>query len=281
MTLQLDANPNNEFGFSYGKTYKIEIIPMSHYVYEGETVEIDLGSKSGEFTLKNYEIPQIGITPSKRKVDGVDTIVFRVNISDNSKVSYNDIYTVKLTDIYGNEIAVLNENDIKTANQVFMFDEINYPGLVQGHTYKFEVSILADYLNNGNPDTFTRIALDKEIIYGDVADIGSVSINKNKLKDTAVDLSFANTYKFNTVDRIDFTVTSPTTAYFFSRTNVEFNKVYDEISQIYTYTIELEENEFLAYGNVYTFNINFYAGDLMVGQAEVNYHYIETVEEEE
>lgn len=281
MTLQLDANPNNEFGFSFGKTYKIEIIPMSHYVYEGETVEIDLGSKSGEFTLKNYEIPQIGITPSKRKVDGVDTIVFRVNISDNSKVSYNDVYTVKLTDIYGNEIAVLNENDIKTANQVFMFDEINYPGLVQGHTYKFEVSILADYLNNGNPDTFTRIALDKEIIYGDVADIGSVSINKNKLKDTAVDLSFANTYKFNTVDRIDFTVTSPTTAYFFSRTNVEFNKVYDEISQIYTYTIELEENEFLAYGNVYTFNINFYAGDLMVGQAEVNYHYIETVEEEE
>ena len=56
------------------------------------------------------------------------------------------------------------------------------------------------------------------------------------------------------------------------RTEV-YTKRFDELFSIYKYTIELESNEYLTSGNIYTFTLNFFSGSTLVGQAEVNYRY--------
>lgn len=265
MTFSIPAPPGNEYGFAYGKTYRIDITPIGHYDDNGVNREINLGTKSQEFTLKDFEEPYIGISASKT----FDTISFKVSIDDSTKVLKDDMYTVKLMTSNYEPIYTENGIDANTINKTFTFNSKDH-GLVENSLYIFVVTLDLDY-NNANAD-FTELTQTKSIRFGDSVNLGSVSASKNSENNYAIDIIFADSYKLNSINKISYTVSSTAVSYF-STGSGDFTIRYDANSNLYTYTMKVLESENFKSGIMYTITMNFYTDTELVAQEEISYYY--------
>ena len=265
MTFDIDAQPGNEYGFSYGKTYKIVISPIGSYMSEGEEKEVDLGTKEHVFTLAEFVEPYVGISSSKTD----DSIFFRVSIEDSTKIINNGVYSVKLMDSGYNTITTINNISANTINKRFDFDAKEY-GLQDNATYIFVVSFDADY-ENSNKD-FVTLTKTRSIKYGNTVNIGSLTATKNKDNDYMLDIIFADSYMLSSIDKITYTVSSTTISYFSTGTG-EFKLSYNPDGELYVYKMKVDENSNFTSGNVYTITMNFYTGNSLIEQAEISYYY--------
>ena len=266
MTFSIDASPGNEYGFAYGKNYRIDITPIGHYEDEnGNNVEINLGTKSQEFTLKDFEEPYIGISSSKTS----DTISFKVSVDDNTKVLRNDKYNVKLMTSNYEVISVENNVDANVINKTFTYSKNDY-NLVEGDVYIFVVTLELDYKNTNS--NFTEITQTKNIRFGDSVNLGSVSASKNADNNYAIDIIFADSYKLDSINKISYTVSSTAVSYF-STGSGDFTVRYDTNSNLYTYTMKVLEDENFKSKVMYTITMNFYTDSQLVAQEEISYYY--------
>lgn len=265
MTFSVDASAGNKYGFTYGKTYKLVIDPVGHYEEDGVTKKISLGSKSHEFTLKDYEEPYIGISSSKT----LDTISFKVSIDDNTKILKDGKYSVKL--VTSNYDVITSEDNIDSSiiNKTFTYSKDDY-NLIENNVYIFVVTLNLDY-NNSNSN-FTEKTQTKSIRFGDSVNLGSVSASKNQDSNYAIDIIFADSYKLDSINRISYTVSSTAVSYF-STGSGDFNVRYDVNNNLYTYTMKVLENENFRSGIMYTITMNFYTDTTLVAQDEISYYY--------
>ena len=267
MSLTIEAPAGNEYGFAYGKQYKLDIIPIGSFTdVDGTLREIDLGKKEFEFTLDDFEEPYIGISAGKTS----DTIYFRVSIDDTSKVVNNDKYSVKLMDASYNPIAEEFDISTDTINKVFTYSAEDH-GLQTDQVYIFMVTIQADYTNSQS--NYTTLNKTKSIRFGDTVNLGSVTASKNANDDYTLDIVFADSYKLDTIKKITYTVSSTTVDYFSTGTT-DFVIRYEQNSGIYIYSMNLGENDNFVTGNVYTITMNFYGEENnLLAQEEINYYY--------
>lgn len=267
MSFEVATPPGNEHEFSYGKFYKLKIIPIGIYKLNGEDVETDLGSKEHEFMLDNYVEPQVSITGSRTE----DSIVYRVNIKDSSKVISNDVYSVVFKELGTDGRILYEENNIAITGNTkkFEFEELDFE-LEKGMTYVLLVNYLVD-LNNSKKD-LVELSKSKTVNYGNNVSIGEVSTAKNPSNTYAIDIVFADSYLLNSVDTIVYSVTSSTIDYFSAGENA-FTTKYNSEFHIYTHTIYVDQNTNFKPGNMYTVTMNFITEGEVVESAEVSYYY--------
>ena len=269
MSFTVDASVGNEYGFAYGKTYKLEIIPVGTYKLDensDEEYELDLGSKSHVFTLDNYIEPQVSITASKTD----SSIFFRVNIKDTSKLINGTKYSVKLKNIATDEVVdTISNIDItsNTAKYTYTADEHN---LEYDESYMLIVEYMADY-NNSGQDLVLR-SKTKSIHFGASVSLGAVTATRNATSPYAIDVIFADSYLLDTIDTVAYTVSSTTTDYFSAGEN-QFTLKYNADTDIYTHVINVDQTANFKVGNVYTITMNFFTGTKLVGTEEVSYYY--------
>ena len=267
MSFEVDAGPGNEYGFAYGKSYKLKIIPIGIYKIEGEDTEVDLGSKEYEFTLNDYVEPQVSITGSKDD----ESVFFRVNIKDASGVISGGTYSVTLKEAgtEGKVIATQTGIELSSYTRKFTYDEIEYD-LERGKTYMLVVTFLADYKNTRKD--LTTVNKSRSVNYGNTVSIGEVSATKTPGNNYGIDIIFADSYLLNQINRVVYTVSSTTIDYFSAGENA-FTTTVNQDTGIHTHTIYVDQNANFKSGNVYTVSLRFYTGETLIDTADVSYYY--------
>lgn len=265
MSFSVDASPGNEYGFAYNKTYKIVISPIGSYVSDGQEKLIDLGTKEQVFTLIDYVEPYIGISGGKTD----SSIFFRVSIDDTTKVISGGTYTAKLMDSSYTVLKTITNISANTINKRFEFSADEY-NLQDNTTYVFVVSFDADYKNSGA--NFKTVSKTRSIKFGSSVNLGSVTASKNKNDPYTLDIIFADSYLLTSLNKISYTVSSTTISYFSTGTD-SFSLTYNPSADIYTYQMKVDENANFKEGNMYTITMNFYTGNNLIVQEEINYYY--------
>lgn len=268
----LDASPGNAYGFSYGKTYKIEIIPIGVYTLNGKDIEIDLGTKSHVFTLTDAEEAQVNITSSKNDED----IIFRVNINDKSKIISGSKYSVKLKRVSDNEtIFEKSQINVSSYTERYTFNKDDY-NFKDGESYMLIVYYYADLNNTG--DNLTYKEKTKTEKFGAYLSLGSVSATANPLYSNSINIVFADSYMIETIKKISFTVTS-TTIDFFSANQTVFTLTSNTDSGIFIYDLRVDNNNGnFKPGNVYIITMDFFdSSNKLLASEEVSYYYAATV----
>lgn len=267
MSISLDAKPGNEYGFAYGKTYKIEIIPIGVYQVDGADVEVDLGTKVHVFSLDSAEEAQISITGTKNAT----SITYRVNIMDTSKIISNSEYSVKLKSV-SDDVTMFEKTGIsvKPTTDRYVFDISEYD-LKDGENYMLVVSYRGDF--NNSKENLTYKDKTKTEKFGAYVSLGAVTATANQTDPYAINIVFADSYLLETVKKIDYTVSSTTTDYF-SASSGAFTTTYNTDTNIYVYKLKVDSNSNFKPGNVYIITMNFSdAKGKLIASEEVSYYY--------
>ena len=264
MEIKVSAIPGNNSDIFYGGTYAIKIRPVGYYERDGETIEMELGTVTREFTLAYPDEPHIGITASK----DADTIYFRVSVYDPDFIIRNGTYDVKLVDKELNVIETFKNQSILTVNKLFEFKGDKY-NLIDNEEYTFVVSVNVDRTNLAT--NFGTITEKKSINFGDFVNLGTVTTAKNADNDSDIDIIFSNPYKLNTINEVRYTITSANGLYISNQS--EFITRYDPDKELYYFTIvtggvQLTDN------TLYTITINFYSDGVLATQTELSYYYL-------
>ena len=259
-----EAGPGNEYGFAPGKFYKIKIIPIGVYKIDGEDVEADLGSRTFDFMIPEYVEPQVVITGSRTD----DSIMYRVNVQDASKVISDGKYSVVLKEMGTDGKILYEENNIESGKK-FEFDELEY-GLEKGMSYLFTVNYYVDTKNTGTD--LTPVSKFKVVNYGNTISIGEVSAVKNVQNPYAIDVVFADSYLLNEIDTVVYNITSSTIEYFTAGENA-FTTVYNQEQSIHTHTIYVPQNANFKAGNMYTITMNFMSKGELIDSIEISFFY--------
>ena len=215
--------------------------------------------------------PFIGITPIKKN----DSLKFRVTINDVSHLFYNDEYTVRLIDSDYNILETISGNSTDIISKLFTFDATTY-NLVQGKTYMLNVYADADVENSGVQETFSRYTKTASVVFGDAVYLGNMSANSNSESEYKIDIVFANSYKLSEVTSVEYFITNISTGDFVtSGSDMSFNSgslKYNSANNFYYYTISCEGIESFVADETYLITMNFYTGNELVEQAEINYY---------
>ena len=271
MKFSLDADPGNPNGFGYGKTYKLEIIPIGVYTVDGNEVEIDLGSKNHVFTLDEAEDPQINITGSKNST----SITFRVNLKDKSKLISNSEYSVKLKRVSdGETIFEQSLIPIKNTTDRYVFTQEEYD-LKEDESYMLVVYYYGDFNNSGENLTYKDKTRTEK--FGAYVSLGAVTATANPSDSSSINVVFADSYMIDSIKRIAYTVSSTTTDYF-SANQTSFDVTYISDNDIYIYKLKVDNTANFKSGNVYTITMDFFdSNNKLVASEEVSYYYAAAV----
>ena len=266
MNLSISASPGLLKDLTYGGEYKIIITPIGSYTdADGETQEMVLGTVSQNFTIEYCQQPYVGVTMGK----DASSIYFRVSISDPDYIIYNGTYDVKLLNENYEVITTITDQSINVKNKRFTFSNLNY-NLVDGEKYYFIVTLKLD--NENRAANLTNKTTEKSITFGDELNIGTVTTAQNANDSFAIDIIFQDSYKLNTVDTIQYTISNADTGFYYSNKAI-FNIRYDSAKDLYYYTITITDTENYIDNNMYIIGINFYEGNRLVGQEEITYYY--------
>lgn len=270
MTLSVDASPGSTPNIHWGQRYKVIIKPIGTYEANGVIKEMDLGQQEKEITLANYKEAYIGISSGKT----ANSIFFRVSVSDIDHLFVNDRYTAVLTDEDHNVIATIPNNPTSQVSREFSFNNTDY-NLIVGEKYTLTVTAFADVNNDANPDTFVEYHKSKTITYGDQVNLGSVSAAQSNVGNQYIDIIFADSYRLSDVTNISYFISSTSNGEYVTSGSDIFNGgnlKYNSVNNYYYYTLNAS-NATLNTDEVYVITMNFYVGDQLVEQEEVNYYY--------
>ena len=264
MHLEVNAAPSADNELVYGGEYQLIISAYGEYSADGETREINLGSKTTSFEIPNYKEPYVGISAGKSE----DTIYFRITINDVSHVIDNDVYDIRLLDSEHNVVASQSNISVRSINRRFEFDGETY-GLINGEPYTIDVITRNDYTNTRANLVVTHKL--KSIQFGSSIDLGTVVLSENKSLENGFDLIFSDSYRLTDVKRISYSVSSVNTGFYITKSG-NFNVRYDSSLGLYIYLIDLSDVE-LEPDNVYLFTFNFYDEDgLLAATTEIDYY---------
>ena len=263
MHIELSAAPSITNELVYGGSYRINIAAYGEFNNGGSSSEIALGSSMVSFEIPESEDPYVGITSGKDS----DLIYFRVTINDDSHVIEGDKYDIQLVDSNQHVIASQTDIDSTVINRRFSFNGDTY-GLVNGNTYTFRVITKHDYTNT-RQNIVTKYKT-RSIQYGSSVDLGTVFLSKNADNPELFDLIFSDSYRLTSIERITYSVSSINTGFYISKTG-NFDVRYDSDLDLYIYTIDLTNVE-LDPNNVYLFTFNFYKGNELVSETEIDYY---------
>ncbi|MBQ4262705.1 MAG: hypothetical protein IJB83_00475 [Bacilli bacterium] len=264
MELKVGATPKENSEIYYGGKYAIKIKPVGYYESNGELVEIDLGTVTHEFEINKPEDPYIGITTSKNAT----SINFRVSVFDPNFIIANGTYDVKLVDQNYNVIATILNQPISLINKNFSFSNTKY-NLIDNDLYTFVVTVNLDRTNLATD--LDQVTETKNIYFGDFVNLGTVTTSKNVENPKNIDIIFSDPYKLNTIDSVQYTITSNEGFYLSKRT--EFITRYDPDKLLYYYTIEVDDSVEFIENSLYTITLNLYSGNTLATQTELNYYY--------
>lgn len=266
MTLSIDAAPGRNLEIVYGGSYRIIIKPVGYYEDEdGVRRELDLGTVSHDFTLTESQQPYIGVSSGKAS----RLIYFRVSVSDPDYIIVNGTYDVKLVDSEDNIIAELSRQSISTINRRFDFSKDDYD-LKDGEVYKFILTAKIDTKNTNSG--FETRTLEKSIKYGETVELGTITTTKNADDPINIDVIFADSYKLTTINTVQYTISSASGFYLSNTT--DFITRYDSEKSLYYFTIPITDTTNYTENNMYSIGMNFYTGNRLVTQADINYYYI-------
>ena len=267
MKLEIDASPGRNPDIVYGGKYRIYIKPVGFYEDEnGNRLELDLGTVWHDFEIAESQQPYIGISSGKSS----NMIYFRVSVSDPDFIIVNGTYDVELVDDQGLVVAEIKKQSISTINKRFEFTKDNYD-LVDGKSYTFIVTARTDTKNTNSG--FETRKLQKNIIYGDYVDLGTVTTTKNADDPLNIDVIFSDSYKLTTVDTVQYTITSNSTDFYLSNTT-DFIVRYDSEKGLYYFTIPITNTTNYVENNMYNIGMNFYSNNKLVTQTETSYYYV-------
>ena len=267
MKLEIDASPGRNPDIVYGGKYRIYIKPVGFYEDEnGNRLELDLGTVWYDFEIAESQQPYIGISSGKSS----NMIYFRVSVSDPDFIIVNGTYDIELVDDQGLVVAEIKKQSISTINKRFEFTKDNYD-LVDGKSYTFIVTARTDTKNTNSG--FETRKLQKNIIYGDYVDLGTVTTTKNADDPLNIDVIFSDSYKLTTVDTVQYTITSNSTDFYLSNTT-DFIVRYDSEKGLYYFTIPITNTTNYVENNMYNIGMNFYTNNKLVTQTETSYYYV-------
>lgn len=261
VNLPIILDANNQI--QYGGEYMINIKPIANYVENGVSRELDLGSKSIEFRLEDYVEPYIGISVGKSNTN----IYFRVSIVDYNYLIVDGKYSVKLVNNDGVVIASQNNLSISDINKRFTYEyaDYNFEDLT---TYNFIVSAQVDY--NLLHSNYAVIEKYKSIKTGSTVNLGTVILSKSDQYSNSIDVIFSDSYQLSKINTISYTIVSSNSGYYFSNTT-EFITRYDSTKNLYYYTINIEDDDFID-NMVYIIDLNFYSNNELIDNLELDYY---------
>ena len=271
MSVSVDASPGSIPNVHWKQKYKVIIKPIGTYEANGVIREMDLGMETKEITLANYQEPYIGISSGKTS----DSIYFRVSVNDVDHLFVDDKYLATLSDENDNIIATMPGNLTSQVSKEFSFNSVDY-NLIVGKKYKFTVSANADTYNDANPENYKAYSKSKTITYGDQVNLGSVSATQSSVGDKYIDIIFADSYRLSDVTDISYFISATSTGEYITSGSDVFNGgnlIYNSTNNYYYYTINAS-NANLNSDEVYVITMNFYVGDTLVEQDEINYYYM-------
>ena len=208
MSVDIPCNPGGPFDF--GATYRITVIPV---------VDIDLGEEKvrtiqldnpGVITayLNALKQPSFGVSSSV--VNGSDNkLTIKITKKDQSKVIPDDSYKIKLYDNNGTEVSQIEGVEVP-GNYNDSIDGVlrtfEFKGIDVNEEYELHITYKTDLKNTGeNFIEFTKRFYTTPLNeYG--VSLGTVSATANATAPNAIDITFRNSYKLDTVNKVRYSI---------------------------------------------------------------------------
>ena len=263
MQLNIPINIDENNMIQYGGEYMVQIKPIAKYLNDGVETELDLGTKNEEFKLKDYIEPYMGISVGKN----VESIYFRVSIVDYNYLIVDGKYSIELVNNNGDVIFSNNNLSINDINKrfIFKYEDYNFEDLT---TYNFVVKANVD--RNLTHSNYSVIQKSRSIKTGSTVNLGTVTLSKSESGSNSIDVIFSDSYQLSKINMISYTIVSTTSGYYYSN-NDEFNIRYNSDKNLYYYTINIEDDNFIE-DSLYILDLNFYTNNDFVDNIELDYY---------
>ena len=253
-----------------GKTYILEITPVSKVTVGGEEREIILDAIDDfQVTVPRFQNAFIGIT---RSIIDDETLEFKVSIQDIYKVIVDGKYSVRFEDYNGSDITPDEyrnvEYSINDLNRTFRIT-----GLDKGAKYTMIVTTYQDMENNITSATKQEAELTANTLSETGVDLGDVYTSVNADYRSRIDLSFYNSYQLNYVNVLRYSIYS--LSGYASDNYVEFTPTLqtDDSASYYSFTLP----ESLPYTGIYYLELQFLhvddTGEVLLEQRSIEHNY--------
>lgn len=275
MTVDIPCNPGSVFEF--GSVYRITIIPV---------VDIDLGEDSVRTiqldnpgiitaTLSSLKQPSFGVSSSV--VNGTENkLTIKITKKDYSYVIPDDYYNIKLYDSNGVEVSEIEGIELPgnyEDNITGVYRGFEFKGIDVTETYELKITYKTDIDNSGDEfveytKTFTTTPLNESGV-----SLGTVTATANSGARNAIDITFRNSYKLDTITKLRYSIY-----------NVEDSSGFDgemgfvpeqlELGSEIVYRLTLPE--YLVSSGVYYVQLQFLnSNNKLVAETTLDYTYVQ------
>ena len=190
-------------GVETGNTYEILIKPYAVVKIDGVSEDVELKNNNNAlFVFNKLAEPYVGIS-SAVKNEGLE---YKVSFYDSYKAVVNDLYTIKITDEFDNDVTPEAYKDVVFSSG--STKRFSVSGLTPGAKYNFTVSYQINLYNGADtisPKSKTYISTMTET---NGISIGNFSLVADTNDTTRIRMLFYDSYKLTELDTVRYSIYS-------------------------------------------------------------------------